>query len=88
MKAIGFKQLSIFHLAMLLCERGETRVLEHITKLVLTPVAFACPTLMTIPTTKVAKALVHTAVLSQKPFQLLDNAEIHHVAETPLGGAS
>jgi len=82
-KAIGFKKLSIFRPAMLLCDRSETRAVEHLTKIILSPIAYVCPTFITIPVPKVAQALVKNAVLSQKPYQLLENAEIHHLADQP-----
>lgn len=74
---IIFKCLSIF--SGLLCDRQETRVAEKVAFFVLKPISWAKPTLLTVPTTTVAKAMIYN-VLKEFPNEtkeLLNNQNIH-----------
>lgn len=75
---------------MLLCPsgRGESRLMERAALAALSPIAFMFPTFITIPTPKVARAMLNAAILSQVPpkIETLENADVHRLGGMPLGG--
>lgn len=65
---------------MLLGNRQEHRIGERLALFVLRPVAYMCPTLITIPIETVARAMV--ANLWNKPgtaVEILENSAIHRL---------
>ncbi|XP_064635302.1 oxidoreductase HTATIP2-like [Lineus longissimus] len=76
-----FKRLTIYRPGLLLCDREEHRTGEKIFNFLLKPVAKCAPTVMTVPTTTVAKAMVNAVVAeSSQPIQILENKDIHQLA--------
>ena len=43
---------------MLLCNRTESRAMEHVARIALSPIALVFPTFITIPTSKVSRPKV------------------------------
>nr|XP_056712806.1 oxidoreductase HTATIP2-like [Euleptes europaea] len=79
-KACGFDRCSIFRPAVLLCDRRESRPAEWVTRKVLGAVAYVCPTLYSVPTVTVARAMVNNIVMpapENQKVEILENAEIH-----------
>jgi oxidoreductase len=80
-KAIGFEKLTIYRPAVLMCKRVDRRLVDTMTRTVLTPVAALFPTAVTIPTAKVAKAMVNSAILQADAQLTLENAAVHAMAQ-------
>ncbi|XP_015272029.1 PREDICTED: oxidoreductase HTATIP2-like [Gekko japonicus] len=79
-EAVGFDRCSIFRPAVLLCDRRESRPGEWVTRKVLGAVAYVCPTLYSVPTVTVARAMVNNVVMpgpDNRKVEILENADIH-----------
>ncbi|XP_060108919.1 oxidoreductase HTATIP2-like [Heteronotia binoei] len=79
-KTVGFDRYSIFRPAVLLCDRQESRPAEWVTRKVLGAVAYVCPTLYSIPTVTVGRAMVNNVVMpgrDNQKVEILENADIH-----------
>ncbi|XP_013789268.1 oxidoreductase HTATIP2-like [Limulus polyphemus] len=81
LKDVGFDRLSIFRPGFLLCNRQEFRPLERAALTVMKPLFSFFPTLMSVPTSYVAKAMVKTA-LTPNPdkVEIIENKAMHTLA--------
>lgn len=86
LKALGLPRLSIYRPGVLMCDRGEKRVVERMSRFFLTPLAVLAPTVMTIPTTTLGKAMVLNSVFggTEGGVETVENAAIHGVAKKGL----
>uniref|UniRef100_A0A0B7A4T7 Protein HTATIP2 n=1 Tax=Arion vulgaris TaxID=1028688 RepID=A0A0B7A4T7_9EUPU len=79
---MNFDRLSIYRPGFLITDhREEKRTLEKIVKVLMTPIIYFGPTLMSIPVETVAKAMVNNVV---KPFaikEIYENKAIHQMAK-------
>lgn len=81
LRGIGFDRLSIYRPALLMCKREESRWGEAAARFLMKPVQAAFPTLLTVPTTTVAKAMVTAAVSpNNQSVEVFDNKAIHLLA--------
>lgn len=77
---------------MLLGDRTESRPMESIAKGLMKPIAWACPTWLTVPTATVAMAMVNKTVSAGAPEgdanvdELIDNKEIHRLGKCESDG--
>ncbi|BFZ04206.1 hypothetical protein BsWGS_07245 [Bradybaena similaris] len=80
---MNFERLSIYRPGFLLCKRNETRVLETIAKVVLTPMIYFFPTVMSIPVETVARAMINNAVNLSSPsgIEIYVNKQIHKLGK-------
>lgn len=68
--------------SLILCDREERRVGEKLAHWVVKPIAWASPTLLSVPANTIAKAMI--ADLYRKTTNKVDtveNAAIHHLAK-------
>ncbi|XP_022235952.1 oxidoreductase HTATIP2-like isoform X2 [Limulus polyphemus] len=81
LKEIGFDRLSVFRPGFLLCNRRESRPLERAALTVMKPITSLFPTLMSVPTSYLAKAMVKT-VLTPNPVkvEIIENKAVHTLA--------
>jgi len=81
---VGFPRLTIFRPGFLLSDRQENRLGERImTGVLLKPIIWAKPTLLTVPTNTVAKAMISDLFRkSSNKVDIIENAAIHELAKT------
>lgn len=84
LKALGLPRLSIYRPGVLMCDRGEKRIMERMSRFFLTPLAVLAPTVMTIPTTTLGKAMVVNSIVKGEKVETLENGPIHAVAKKGL----
>ncbi|CAH1785386.1 unnamed protein product [Owenia fusiformis] len=78
---LGFDRVSIYRPAVLMCDRTEKRSGEGVLRTLLKPIAYFAPTLASIPTTTVAKAMVNIAASpKEKDVIILENKALHQIA--------
>lgn len=71
---------------LLLCDREESRPMEAVFRCCYKPIAAAFPTLWSVPTNTVARAMVNCALApSGEKISLLDNKAIHDAGK-PVPG--
>ena len=64
-----------------MCEREEPRMFEAVMRTMAKPMLAACPTIMTTPTTTMAKAMVNCAVSpAQNKWDVFANKAIFQLA--------
>ncbi|XP_076352567.1 protein HTATIP2-like isoform X1 [Tachypleus tridentatus] len=81
LKEVGFDRLSIFRPGFLLCNRRESRPLERAALTVMKPITSLFPTLMSVPTNYLAKAMVKTVLTpSTVKVEIIENKAIHTLA--------
>ncbi|KAJ1664066.1 Oxidoreductase htatip2 [Coemansia sp. RSA 1813] len=77
---MGFPRVSVFRPGMLLCDRGESRLLEKVVTVPLKLLTMVAPSLLSIPTSTVAWAMVNNAftVPATTPLnEIIGNADMH-----------
>jgi len=80
---VGFSRLTIFRPGFLLCDRQESRFGEHAASVLLKPIIWAKPTLLSIPTNTVAKGMISDLWhKSSNKVDIIENAAIHELAKT------
>ncbi|OWF35470.1 oxidoreductase HTATIP2-like [Mizuhopecten yessoensis] len=78
LKGMGFDKLSIFRPAMLLCDRSESRLGETFARACFKPWAYLFPTVGSVPTSYVGRAMVVDTVMpGDDKIRTYSNAEIH-----------
>ncbi|CAG5127244.1 unnamed protein product, partial [Candidula unifasciata] len=79
---MNLERVSIFKPAFLVCKRNERRIAEAIVKVVLTPMIYFFPTVMSVPVETVARAMVNNAVnlSNPSPVEIYENKQIHKLA--------
>ncbi|XP_059150819.1 oxidoreductase HTATIP2-like [Physella acuta] len=83
--AMEFDRLSIYRPGLLLCNRQERRVGEKIITVVLKPITYLFPTLMSAPVRTVAKAMINNVtkqVDGTNIRELYENKDIHHISQS------
>ncbi|XP_066263428.1 oxidoreductase HTATIP2-like [Branchiostoma lanceolatum] len=79
---LGFQRLSIFRPGLLIAEREERRISERFFRVLLAPIIYFKPTLVSVPVETVAKAMVNIVLEPcEEPVETLDNKNIHHLAQ-------
>jgi len=79
---IGFERFTVFRPGFLVCDRQQVGIPERLAGCVLKPIVWAKPTLLSVPTKTVGKAMV--ADLYRKTSNKVDfieNAAIHELAK-------
>ncbi|KAJ2556019.1 Oxidoreductase htatip2 [Coemansia sp. RSA 1933] len=77
---MGFPRVSVFRPGMLLCDRGESRILEKVVTVPLKLLTMFAPSLMSIPTSTVAWAMVNNAftIPESTPLnEIFSNSDMH-----------
>lgn len=80
LKDIKFERLTIYRPGLLMCDRTESRPMESIARFCFTPIAKLFPTVGSISTEKLAKAMINISLKDPKPdcsVEMYDNASIH-----------
>ncbi|XP_076370810.1 protein HTATIP2-like [Tachypleus tridentatus] len=81
LRGIGFDRLSIFRPGLLICNRRQSRPLERVALTLMKPIFSFFPTLVSVPTSYVAKAMVKTALtLNPVKVEVIENKAIHTLA--------
>jgi len=80
---IPFDKIAIARPGLLLSKRNNDRMVEWIATLLLKPIIYLKPTLISIPTTKVAKAIIFNMCADpiEQTVEILSNEQLHHIAD-------
>ncbi|KAH9494999.1 Oxidoreductase htatip2 [Bulinus truncatus] len=79
---MNFDRLSIYRPGLLLCDRQQSRPMEKVTTIFLKPITSFFPTLMSVPTSTVAMAMVNNVVNPTKnTHETYENKNIHLIAK-------
>ncbi|KAJ2402071.1 Oxidoreductase htatip2 [Coemansia sp. RSA 2559] len=77
---MGFPRVSVFRPAMLLCDRDESRIVEKVATVPIRLLSMLAPSLLSIPTSTVAWAMVNNAFSAPKSTplnEIFGNADMH-----------
>jgi oxidoreductase len=81
---IPFEKLTIARPGFI-SHRTQARLVEKIALGVLKPITWMKPTLITIPTTKIAKGMIYNMcsdpVADEKKIEILNNAKLHEISD-------
>uniref|UniRef100_A0A915IF84 Protein HTATIP2 n=1 Tax=Romanomermis culicivorax TaxID=13658 RepID=A0A915IF84_ROMCU len=84
---LSFMSVSIFRPKLLLANRQENRLLERAAIFILTPITKLAPTVVSVPTSSVAKAMIFRAAECAKAIltaankaEIIDNKTIHQMS--------
>jgi len=83
----GFERLSIFRPAFMLCNRNNPSLGWRVSSTLLKPIAFLCPTWVTVPLTRVAHAMIANLFVIPSPAvgakEVFENAALHTLGDEP-----
>ncbi|XP_055343361.1 oxidoreductase HTATIP2-like [Paramacrobiotus metropolitanus] len=78
--ALNFPRCSLYRPAFLVCDRTESRPFETLFKYAIKPIEWLSPTLISIPTSLLAKGMIANAFIpGQKGVEIVDNKKIHEL---------
>jgi len=80
---VPFDKVTVARPAFLLSDRNKTRIGERIATCTLAPIIWAKPTFISIPTTKVAKAIIYNMCSDpiRQRVEFLNNGTLHEIAD-------
>jgi oxidoreductase len=80
---IPFEKVTVARPGFLLSDRNANRVGERVATVVLKPLIWAKPTLLSVPTTKVAKAIIFNTCTDpiEQRVDIVYNAKLHEISD-------